>query len=103
MKKALLPTSTSLLLCAAAIALSPCAYAQTDDIKPKQTSVEAPEIRTPTAQAAPRINGPAIFGVRPGNPFLYHIPATGDRPMTFSVSGLPNGLHLDRQTGNITG
>jgi alpha-galactosidase len=103
MKKTLLPTSTSLLLCAAAIALSPCAYAQTDDIKPKQTSVKAPEIRTPTAPAAPRINGPAIFGVRPGNPFLYHIPATGERPMSFSATDLPTGLKLDTATGDITG
>ena len=37
-----------------------------------------PEIRTPKAPASPRINGPAIFGVRPGHPFFYHIPVTGD-------------------------
>ena len=42
-------------------------------------------IRTPPAPDTPRINGPDIFGVRPGSPFLYTIPATGDRPMTFSV------------------
>ncbi|MGH7979266.1 MAG: putative Ig domain-containing protein, partial [Limisphaerales bacterium] len=51
----------------------------------------------------PRINGAQIFGVRPGSPFLFTIPATGDRPMTFSASGLPRGLHLDPQTGRITG
>src|SRR5258708_7681881 len=44
----------------------------------------APEVRTPKAPAPPRINGPGIFGVRPGHTFLYHIPATGDRPMTFA-------------------
>ena len=69
----------------------------------KEAVVEAPEIRTPKAPATPRINGPAIFGVRPGNPFLYHIPATGDRPMTFSASGLPAGLTLNAQTGDISG
>src|SRR6266849_4407039 len=54
----------------------------------------APEIRTPKAPIAPRINGPFVFGVRPGHPFLYNIPATGDRPMSFSAEGLPAGLQL---------
>jgi alpha-galactosidase len=61
------------------------------------------EIRTPKPPATPRINGPGIFGVRPGNPFLYQIPATGDRPMTFSVSRLPRGLKVDSKTGRISG
>lgn len=65
--------------------------------------VNAPEIRTPKAPATPRINGPGIFGVRPGNPFLYQIPATGDRPMKFSVDRLPGGLNVNEQTGLITG
>jgi alpha-galactosidase len=63
----------------------------------------APYILTPPAPATPRINGPDIFGVRPGSPFLYTIPATGDRPMTFSSKNLPAGLKLDSQTGRITG
>jgi alpha-galactosidase len=103
MKKKLLPTSTSLLLCMAAVTLAPGAFAQTNSATSKPTSLEAAEIRTPKAPATPRINGPAIFGVRPGNPFLYHIAATGDRPMSFSVSDLPKGLKLDEATGNITG
>jgi alpha-galactosidase len=64
---------------------------------------DPPEIRTPAAPPAPRINGAAIFGVRPDHPFLYHIPATGDRPIQFSADKLPNGLTLDPATGNITG
>src|ERR1041385_1650986 len=60
-------------------------------------------IRTPTAPATPRINGPAIFGVRPGSPFLYRIPATGNRPMEFSVTGVPKGLEVDPKTGQMTG
>ena len=52
-------------------------------------------ILTPPAPATPHINGPTIFGVRPDAPFLYTIPATGDRPMTFSVENLPDGLSLD--------
>ncbi|HVU34879.1 MAG TPA: putative Ig domain-containing protein [Opitutaceae bacterium] len=62
-----------------------------------------PEILTPPAPATPRINGPAVFGVRPGAPFLYAIPATGDRPMTFAADALPAGLALDAATGRITG
>jgi alpha-galactosidase len=61
------------------------------------------EIRTPPAPHAPRINGPSIFGVRPDHPFLYHIPASGDRPIEFSANKLPAGLTLDAATGNITG
>lgn len=62
-----------------------------------------PYILTPLPPASPRINGASVFGVRPGSPFLFRIPATGDRPMVFSVSGLPKGLKLDTQTGIITG
>jgi alpha-galactosidase len=64
---------------------------------------DQPEILTPKAPPTPRINGPSIFGVRPGSPFLYHIPATGDRPMQFSVKGLPHGLSVDSETGQIIG
>ncbi|MCX5643712.1 MAG: putative Ig domain-containing protein [Phycisphaerae bacterium] len=60
-------------------------------------------IRTPKPPATPRINGPLVFGVRPGYPFLYRIPATGDRPMEFSVGSLPTGLQVDANTGQITG
>jgi alpha-galactosidase len=60
-------------------------------------------ILTPRPPRAPRINGARIFGVRPGRPFLYAIPATGDRPMTFGVDDLPVGLEVDPQTGHITG
>ncbi|HEX7654817.1 MAG TPA: NPCBM/NEW2 domain-containing protein, partial [Verrucomicrobiae bacterium] len=66
------------------------------------TAVE-PYILTPADPATPRINGANVYGVRPGSPFLYTIPATGDRPMTFSAKGLPSGLKLDPQTGHITG
>ncbi len=64
---------------------------------------DSPEIRTPPAPPTPRINGPDIFGVRPGHPFLYHIPATGRRPIQFSADSLPAGLTLDPATGDITG
>lgn len=66
---------------------------------PKEEAV----ILTPKPSPKPRINGPKVYGVRPGNPFLYRIPATGDRPMVFSADGLPSSLTLDRETGIITG
>ncbi|HZV35373.1 MAG TPA: putative Ig domain-containing protein [Verrucomicrobiae bacterium] len=61
------------------------------------------EIRTPPAPRAPRINGPAVLGVRAGHPFFFHIPTTGERPMKFSATHLPDGLRLDISKGEITG
>jgi alpha-galactosidase len=60
-------------------------------------------ILTPKPPSTPRINGARVFGVRPGNPLQYTIAATGDRPMTFSAGGLPEGLKLNARTGIITG
>jgi hypothetical protein len=68
------------LLCAAMMTTSTAALAQGGVQTPTPAPFEKAEIRTPKAPATPRINGPDIFGVRPGNPFLYHIPATGERP-----------------------
>ncbi|MEY2430242.1 MAG: alpha-galactosidase [Verrucomicrobiota bacterium] len=67
------------------------------------TDAPPAEIRTPKPPLAPRINGPAIFGVRPGHPFFYHLPATGARPLTFAADHLPEGLRLDPETGEVTG
>lgn len=60
-------------------------------------------ILTPEPPPAPRMNGPKIYGARPGRPFLYRIPCTGERPMTFDSRGLPPSLKLDAHTGIITG
>ncbi len=60
-------------------------------------------ILTPKPPRAPRINGARIFGVHPGHPFLFTIPATGDRPMTFRADNLPPGLTVDGKTGQIQG
>jgi alpha-galactosidase len=62
-----------------------------------------PYILTPKPPKTPRINGARVFGARPDNPFLFTIPATGERPMTFAVEGLPAGLQVDAKTGRITG
>jgi alpha-galactosidase len=60
-------------------------------------------ILTPPPPPKPRINGPSLTGVTPGHWVLYKIPATGTRPITYDVKGLPKGLTLDKQTGIITG
>lgn len=89
--------SASLLLTLPAfflLATAPWAHAQ---------SAAADDILTPPPSPRPQINGPAIYGVHPGHPFLYRIPATGDRPMTFSARHLPRSLHLDADTGIIRG
>ena len=73
----------------------------------KPRTIDAPFekgiILTPPPPATPRINGAKIFGVRPGSPFFFTIPATGQRPMDFAVENLPPGLSVDPQTGQITG
>ena len=72
-------------------------------VSAQNSNTKAAEIRTAKAPSTPRINGPSIFGVRPGHPFLYQIPATGARPMEFSVSTLPRGLQVDGHSGQIMG
>jgi alpha-galactosidase len=86
----LLQTAWLLLL---AVGFPSCAGASTNDAL----------ILTPQPSRAPRINGPSVYGARPGNPFLYRIPCTGERPIHFSAKGLPQGLNLDAATGIITG
>lgn len=60
-------------------------------------------ILTPKPGPAPRINGPRVYGVRPGHPVIFRIPTTGTRPLHFQAEGLPEGLTLDSATGIITG
>ena len=60
-------------------------------------------ILTPQPGPAPKINGPKVYGARPGHPFVYRIPCTGVRPIRFSAEGLPPSLHLDGNTGIISG
>jgi alpha-galactosidase len=58
---------------------------------------------TPKPGPAPRVNGPRVYGCRPGNPFIYRVPTTGERPIEFSAQGLPATLRLDPAGGIITG
>lgn len=76
---------------AALLFLSPSLRAQLSDL------------RTPEPPAAPHLNGPKIYGVRPGHPFLYRIPCTGVRPVSFAAVHLPVSLSVDSRTGVISG
>jgi alpha-galactosidase len=74
------------------------------DAMPEHTQNNHPTyILTPADKPTPKINSAKIIGVRPGNPFLYTIAATGIRPMQFSANNLPKGLTLSAKTGIITG
>ncbi|MCP4313646.1 MAG: alpha-galactosidase [Bacteroidetes bacterium] len=61
------------------------------------------EVLTPAASEEPKINGPKIYGVRPGKKFIYRIPCQGERPIEFKVKGLSQGLILDSENGIISG
>jgi len=65
--------------------------------------VVRPYILTPKPGPKPRINGPKVFGVRPGHPILFTVPATGERPMRFEARSLPPGVRLDPNTGCLSG
>ncbi len=77
--------------------------ARSQDDNKKYYPGEENEIVNPKQIIKPRINSPLIYGSRPGHPFLYRIPCQGKRPMQFVVKGLPEGLHLDKETGIISG
>ena len=55
-----------------------------DDLHDNRPAVLTPPLTTP------HINGPTVFGVRPGSPFLYTIPTVGDRPHAFYCRESPH-------------
>jgi alpha-galactosidase len=89
------------LICAVLVTqLSGCGSAVKSD---KRLGKQESMILTPKPGPKPRINGPKVYGCRPGRPFIYRIPCTGRRPMTFSAENLPGTLTLNAATGIITG
>jgi alpha-galactosidase len=68
-----------------------------------ERATEQKVILTPRPGPEPRINGAKVFGVRPGSPFLFTIPVTGERPVKYEVLNLPEGLACDPNSGQITG
>ena len=77
--------------------------------RPQDIATLTPQlgILTPPPAKAPRINGPALFGVRPGSPVQYRVPVAGERPVEVSVCGLDapglEGVSFDPATRLITG
>ena len=65
--------------------------------------IEPAVVLTPKAGPAPCIDGARVFGVRPSAPFIFAIPATGDRPMSFAARDLPEGVKVDGTSGRLTG
>lgn len=66
-------------------------------------TAEPKVLLTPKPGPQPKINGPRLFGARPGHPFVYRIPCTGKRPIQFHVDNLPAGLQLEAETGIVRG
>lgn len=91
---------TLFLFCLTSSSLS---FAQSGDSATTARSNDSSMILTPQPGPIPRINGPKVFGVRPGHPILFTIPATGTRPLQFSADHLPAGVKLDATTGRLSG
>jgi alpha-galactosidase len=70
---------------------------------PAAAAEPATVVLTPRPGLSPRINGPKVYGARPGHPFLYRVPCTGLRPVRFAAEGLPRSLALAEDTGIISG
>lgn len=60
-------------------------------------------ILTPKPGPKPRINGPKVYGVRPGHPIIYRLPVTGEEPLAYTADKLPAGVTFDARTGILTG
>ena len=72
-------------------------------ITPVSTAGEQWGILTPQPLPIPRINGPAVLGVRPGSPVIWRLPVSGERPLQLTVEKLPIGLAFDAEQGILTG
>ena len=92
--KLIISTAIALLLCGVNL----CQAAPVYDAR-----VAEKEILTPAPAKTPRINGPKVYGARPGKEFVYRIPCQGRRPMRFEVDGLPSGMKLNADKGILTG
>ncbi|MBU6340250.1 MAG: putative Ig domain-containing protein [Bacteroidetes bacterium] len=64
---------------------------------------ETPYVLTPKAGDRPEIHNPAVYGARPGVPFLYKIAASGKAPVSYASKGFPPGVKINAATGVISG
>src|SRR5574344_448624 len=54
-------------------------------------------------EGSPLLNTPQVTANRANTEFVYAIPTFGERPIQWSVEGLPEGLSLDAKEGIISG
>ncbi len=54
-------------------------------------------------EGPPVFHGAKITGNLPNTEFLFTVPATGERPITFSAENLPKGLNIESSAGIIRG
>ena len=94
-------TLISFLILFFALFISSCGTSYLEE--PYDARIAEDEILTPEPGKEPRINGPKIYGARPGMNFVYRIPCQGERPVQFEVEGLPDGLEADLEKGIIQG
>lgn len=59
-------------------------------------------ILTPPESLSPRVNGPRVYGVRPGRPILYRVPVTGEKAVV-KVEGEGEGWKFDPKTRILSG
>jgi len=84
----------AMLVLASPVKTKPCAIVPPVSPDPIISTQRSPE---------PAVHAPRVTGATPGRPFLFRIPASGERPMYFFAKNLPAGLVLDPETGIITG
>lgn len=51
----------------------------------------------------PEIHPPYVVGCTPRRPFLFRLPASGERPLRYTVHGIPAGLKIDGSQGILYG
>ncbi|HWD40166.1 MAG TPA: NPCBM/NEW2 domain-containing protein [Fimbriimonas sp.] len=85
------------------------ADAQFEVVDPSKRLVTLTLAKEPTMEIAhvdlskTEIHGARAVGCTPGRDFIFRIPATGDGPLTYRVSGLPRGIALVKGTGILRG
>jgi alpha-galactosidase len=80
-----------------------CGYAFLTASLPDGGVALAQTISMTASPATPELHGPFLYAARPGTPFLFTVPATGQATLSFSATGLPVGLTIASGTGTISG
>ena len=92
---------TSIVVCLLAVVR--LSYAEDGSPNTNLTESEQQIVTAAKAGDKPEFNGAKVIGVHPGMPLIHGLAVSGERPIIFSASSLPKGLHLDPETGIISG